>query len=60
MKRFFEQDIAPAHSALHTKEWFFDNVIAVLDWPAKSPDINIIEKGLGMASSPRISGKEAV
>ena len=38
----FQQDNAPARSALHTKDWFFDNLIAVLDWPAKSPDLNVI------------------
>ena len=39
----FQQDNAPAHSALHTKDWFFDNIVPVLDWPAKSPDMNVIE-----------------
>ena len=39
----FQQDNAPAHSAVHTKEWFFSNIVSVLDWPAKSPDLNVIE-----------------
>ena len=39
----FQQDNAPAHSAVHTKDWFFENIVAVLNWPAKSPEINVIE-----------------
>ena len=39
----FQQDSAPTHSALHTKDLFFDNLVPVLDWPAKSPDMNVIE-----------------
>ena len=42
-KAIFHQDDAPVHSAVHTKDWFLDNVIAVLDWPAKSPDLNVIQ-----------------
>jgi DDE superfamily endonuclease len=39
----FQQDNAPCHTALHTKEWFLNNHIKVLDWPAQSPDLNPIE-----------------
>ena len=39
----FQQDNAPAHSALHTEDWFFDTVVPVLECPAKSPDMNVIE-----------------
>ena len=38
----FQQDNASTHSALHTKDWFFHNVVPVLDYPAKSPDMNVI------------------
>ncbi len=38
----FQQDGAPAHTALYTKECFMEERMCVLDWPAKSPDMNII------------------
>jgi len=35
-----QQDLAPAHTAKSNKTWFNDHGIAVLDWPANSPDLN--------------------
>ena len=39
----YQQDNAPAHTANLVKTWFRDNNIQKLDWPAQSPDLNIIE-----------------
>ena len=33
----------PIHTAKITKEWFKTNKIAIIDWPANSPDLNPIE-----------------
>ena len=39
----FQQDGAPAHKAEIIDEFFEAKGITVLDWAAKSPDINVIE-----------------
>ncbi len=39
----FEQDLVNAHTAKSTKSWLNDHGVAVLDWPANSPDLNPIE-----------------
>lgn len=39
----FQQDNAPAHRARATAQYLRDNNIAVMDWPALSPDLNPIE-----------------
>ena len=39
----FQQDNDLKHTALLIKQWFEDNSIRVLDWPAQSPDLNPIE-----------------
>ena len=39
----FQQDNASIHTAKVTKAWFEDKNVTVLDWPAKTPDLNPIE-----------------
>lgn len=41
---YFQQDSAPCHVSKVTKRWFVDNQVQLLEnWPANSPDLNVIE-----------------
>src|SRR4029434_5845328 len=44
----FQQDLAPAHSAKTTGNWFSAHGITVLDWPANWPDLNLIQNLWGI------------
>ena len=39
----FQQDKDPKQRSCKAREWFEDNGIEVLDWPAQSPNFNPIE-----------------
>ena len=39
----FQQGNAPCHKAKSVTEWFEENNIKILQWPARSPDLNPIE-----------------
>lgn len=39
----YQQDGASIHTAKGVKNWFAANNVRVLPWPAKSPDLNIVE-----------------
>ena len=45
-----QQDNAPAHTALYTKDYFAEAGIVDLPWAPRSPDMNIIENCWGVLS----------
>ena len=44
----FQQDSAPVHSAVPNENWFEQQKIGILPWPAKSADMNPIGNLQGM------------
>lgn len=44
----FQQDNASCHTSKSTKKWLSDNQICTMDWPANSPDLNLIENIWGV------------
>ena len=42
-EKIFQQDNDPKHTSILASDWFEDNNIQVLPWPAQSPDLNPIE-----------------
>lgn len=44
----FQQDSASIHTSNHTKGWFSDMNVTLLDWTPKSPDLNPIENIWGV------------
>lgn len=39
----YQHDLAPAHASKVTKEFLLNKKVRTLEWPSKSPDLNIIE-----------------
>lgn len=44
----FQQDLVLAHASKSPQTWLQRNNVATLDWPANSPDLNVIENVWGI------------
>ena len=42
-KFIFQQDNSPVYTANRVNEWLKKNKFKTLDWPAQSPDMNLIK-----------------
>ena len=51
-----QQDMAPAHSATYTKDYFMESGITDLPWVPRSPDMNVIENCWGAFSAAVYDG----
>lgn len=54
----FQQDNASIHKAKIVMDFFFSNNINIIEWPAKSPDINITEDVWKMISDDVYDGRQ--
>lgn len=46
----FQQDNAPIHTSASTRAWLATKKVRLLDWPARSPDLNPMENLWGYLS----------
>ena len=46
----FQQDNAPAHTAKFTNDFFMEEENTDMDWPLRSPNMNVIENAWGELS----------